>query len=168
MKKQIVTLIISLLCLNSYCQITNKLTFDSLKKELIPFLINSKDIIDNELEDYKSGKRQISIVGLQNNYYKGDLKDGIYRFSQTQTHSRVYFIIIEDNNYIILNIATREGLDLAIKNTLDFCERKKYCEILINDYISRMIRIYYQKNKNPNVGADLNCLYGKKDNKDLP
>ena len=167
-KRKIISLLMFLFCLNCNSQTIKILTFESLKKELLPFLINNKDIMDNEIEDYRSGKKQISIVGLQNNYFKGDLKDGIYRFSQTRTHSRVYFVIIEKNNFTILDLSSRDGLDLAIKNTLDFCERSKYCEEITNDYVSREIRIYYSKNKNPNVGTDVNCLYGIKVTKKLP
>ncbi len=164
----IMIMLVFLICLNSSCQTVKTLTFDSLRKELILFLVKNKDINNSEVEDYYSGKRQVSINGVQNDYHEGYLKDGIYSFYQTRTHSKVYFVIIEKSNFTILDLSNREGLDVAIKTTLDFCERREYCEEITNDYISRMIRLFYRKNKNPTVGTDTNCLYGVNSKKDLP
>lgn len=162
------TLLVFLIYLNSSSQTTKELTFDSLKNELITFLIEKKDITDLEIKDYKNGKKQMCVNGVHNNYNKGVLINGIYSFYQTRTHSKVYFVIIEKNNYTILDLSNRNQLDLAIKNTLDFCDRSEYCEEITNDYISRLIRIFYRKNKNPNAGTDTNCIHGIKDTKDLP
>lgn len=168
--KNNILLLLLMLCFNSSCQTTKniKLTFQSLENELIPFLIKNKDIEEFEKDDYTSGKKHLNIFGIQNNYYKGELKDGIYSFSQTRTHSRIYFVIIEKNKFTILDITTKIGLEESIRNTLDFCERSNYCEEITTDYISRLVRTYYKKNKNPLAGMDVNCERGINTTKDLP
>ncbi len=156
------------LCINANCQSLKVFTFKLLEKELVLFLIKNKDIFESEIKDYNDGKKRLNIFGIYNNYRGGKLKNGIYCFSQTRTHVRNYFVIIENENFIILNISNRQGLDIAIKDTLDFCERNKYCEKITNDYITRLIRTYYNFNKNPIAHIDLNCENGIKDKIDLP
>lgn len=165
--KIFISLLILFHCAAS-CQTTKNLSFQSIEKELTDFLIRNNDIQNFELEGYQSGKTHIKISGIHNEYSGGDLKDGIYAFYQGRTHARSYFVIIEKEKFVILDISTRKGLEEAIKNTLDFCERNRYCEQITNDYVSRLIRVYYNKNINPSDSIDRNCIHGVKDTKDLP
>ncbi|MCZ8144640.1 hypothetical protein [Flavobacterium sp.] len=168
-KRKIIKYLVALLIYsNSNSQDLNTLTFDSLKTHLITFLIKNNDIREFEIDDYKSGRRQIDVIGIQNDYHKGDLKNGIYSFYQTRNHSRVHFVIIENNNYTILNLSNRDGLNLGIIALLNFCERSKYCEIIINDYISRLIRVYFKNNLIVNTGNELNSLNCIKTKEGLP
>lgn len=166
--KIITTFLLMLIHLSSNCQTSKNLTFESLEKELTKFLINNNDIQKYELKDYMSGKTHIKIIGVQNEYSNGNLKDGIYAFYQTRTHARSYFIIVEKDEFTILNLSNKNGLHEAIKKTLDFCEKSRYCETITNDYVSRLIRVYLNKNINPIDSVDKNCLYGVTDTKDLP
>lgn len=168
-KRKIVTYILAIfICNVSSSQDFKALTFDSLKKDLIIFLIKNNDIKEFEKEDYISGKRQIDIIGVQNDYHKGFLKDGVYSFYQTRSHSRVHFVIIENNNYTILNLTNRDGLDLGIINLLNFCERSKYCEDITNDYISRLLRVYYRNILTFNQGKNSNSSSCIKSKEELP
>jgi hypothetical protein len=164
-----VGLVIMLLaCVTTSCQTVRKITFPNLEKELIEFLVKNGDIHNLEVEEYKNGKRRVTISGLYNDYNKGTVIDGLYSFYQNRTHARAYFLLVENNKYTILDISSRQGLDLSIKNTLDFCERNKYCVDITNDCISRIINVYYNINLNPRAGADINCESGVKDTKALP
>lgn len=165
---KIIIIIICVLPLKSIGQTLENKTFSCLEKELIKFLIEKKDILEFEVEKYKNGKSRLNISGAQNNYRKGELKDGIYIFSQTRTHVRLYFVIVEENNFTILDISNREGLEISIKNTLDFCERKKYCQKITGNYVTGLIRAYYTKNRTPTAGMDINCERGVRNTKDLP
>lgn len=166
--KTYISFLVLMICFTSSCQTVKKASFASLEKKLTTFLIDNGDIHNLEVEDYKSGKRSLTIIGLYNNYNKGELLNGIYSFSQNRTHARAYFLIIDNEKYTILNLSSRKGLDEAIKNTLNFCEKNKYCVDISNDYVSRLIRVYYTINKNPNARIDINCESGVISTKDLP
>jgi len=152
----------------SISQNSSDLKFEVLEKQLLQFMINNNDFSENEVEDYTSGKFHLRIAGVQKSYSSGKVMDGIYSFGRLTTHTRSYFLIVEDNKFTILNISSRQGLDRAIIDVLDFCDRKKYCVKLTTDYISRIIHVYYTKNVNPAAGMDTNCEYGVKDVKEVP
>ncbi|UPT71590.1 MAG: hypothetical protein M0D53_04290 [Flavobacterium sp. JAD_PAG50586_2] len=135
---------------------------------MIDFLIKKGDIKDHQVHDIKNGTYKLDFFGLYNDYHNENLIDGIYSFSAPISHTKSYFLIIDKSNYTILDISTREGLDMAIKNTLDFCEKQKYCSDFTEDYISRILTVYYRKNKNPSAGIDVNCENGITSKKDLP
>ena len=70
MKKYIkIYLFILLSSMNVNCQSTKKLTFQSIEKDLIIFLIKNKDIMENEIKDYYNGKKHLNIFGIQNKYF---------------------------------------------------------------------------------------------------
>lgn len=138
-------------------QTIEKLTFESTEKKLLDFIISKGDVPLNDIENFKSGKYGLYFFGVYNNLKKGDLINGIYCFSLARTHSKNYFLIVENNNYIILDITSKKGLELAIENTLNFCEREKYCSDLISENVTRLINTYYKINLNPNNRIDVNC-----------
>ncbi len=149
-------------------QNTEKLTFDSIKYDLINFLVSKNELDNTRANKLKNGKDKFNLSGLFNNRKEGDLINGIYSFSVFSSHSRGYFIIVENNTFTILDISTRVGLDKAIKDVLDFSERSKYCVSISNEIITRLITVYYNKNKNPLAGFDLNCEKGVLNTDDLP
>jgi len=166
MKKILVTIIL-FVCATS-CQTVKNINSKDLEKVLLDFLIQNGDIHKLELDDYKSGKRDISIKGFFSNSKKEVLINGIYMFYQNKTHSKNYYVIVENGKNIILNISSRQGLDLAIKDVLDFCDRNKICADITEEYVNRMVSMYYRKNKNPMAGIDVNCERGISDTKNLP
>lgn len=149
-------------------QISHKLTFEKLRVETIDFLLHKKEVTEARAEKLKSGEFSFILRGVNNNLAEGDLKNGMYAFSLLDDHCRGYFLIVENDSHIILDIGTRTGLDEAIKNTLDFCERNKFCVDITNDYVSRLIGVYYNINKNPLNGHDINCEKGVKEINELP
>lgn len=166
MKKTLVTIIL-FICATS-CQTVKNINSKDLEKVLLDFLIQNGDIHKLELDDYKSGKRDISIMGFFSNTRKDALINGLYVFYQNRTHARIYYVILEDGKYTILNISSREGLDLAIKNVLDFCDKNKLCADITEQYVNRIVGMYYRKNKNPATRIDVNCERGISDTKYLP
>jgi hypothetical protein len=160
-------IIITLLICSPFVRGQEKVTFKSLSDKLVDFLQQEREIHINDVTELKS-RDTFVLSGLFNDKKSGDLTNGFYVFSSGRSHSKVYYLIFENNTYTILNITTRQGLDTAIKNTLDFCDREKYCFEITRDCVSRLIGVYYKINKNPENRIDINCLYGVKDTKDLP
>lgn len=148
-------------------QINTNFTLDSIQSNLVDFLIKKGEINENLIDEFKIKKGKIHIIGLINGYSKNKLIDGIYSFSAPISHTRTYYLIIEEEKYTILDLSNIEGLNIAISNTLSFCERKKYCSDLSKIYISGMISIFY-KNKNPTTLIEKNCEKNLKNTKELP
>lgn len=167
MKNILIILLVTFVC-SCKAQNVENLTYKSLKNILVDFL-NSKNEINNERAiKYKSGEYKFNLRGVFNNWQEEKLKKGIYAFSSFGSHSRAYFVIVENEKYTILDISTREGLDLAIKNVLDFSEKQKYCVDITEKYISKLISVYYNINKKPGQGIDINCEKGISNTDDLP
>lgn len=149
-------------------QVSDKLTFDTLKIELINFLSSKNELDKSRAEKLKKGENSFNLNGLFNNRHDGELINGLYSFSIFSSHSKGYFVIVENNSFTILDLSSREGLDKAIKDVLDFSERSKYCVSISSDIVSRLIIVYYNINKNPLAGFDLNCEKGVINTDDLP
>ena len=161
-------ILFSLFSLSCFSQPKTELTYKSLQSSLTEFLISNGDIRTEKIDDYRQGKSEIRLTGLFNNFQKEKLIDGIYSFAIGCSHCKAYFVIVDQSQYTILNISSKEGLNIAIQNTLDFCDRNKYCVDITKDYISRLISVYHNINKNPTAGYDANCQRGVKDTKTLP
>ncbi|NHN26927.1 hypothetical protein FIA58_014680 [Flavobacterium jejuense] len=154
--------------ITSKSQVVDKLTFDTLKIELINFLSSKKDTNKSSIERLKNNESEFNLRGLFNNRREGELINGLYSFSIFGSHTKGYFVIVENNSYTILDLSTREGLDKSIKDVLDFSERSKYCVSISSDIVSRLITVYYNINKYPLAGIDLNCERGVSTTDDLP
>nr|WP_315240134.1 hypothetical protein [uncultured Flavobacterium sp.] len=166
--KRILIILMVTLSLTSSCQTIKNIEYKTLEKELVTFLIKNGDVHNLELKEYENGNRGISIKGFFNNYQKGELINGIYIFYQNRTHARNYYVIIEGEKYTILNISSRDGLDKSIKDVLDYSDRNKLCADITEEYVTRLVAMYYRKNKNPQAGIDVNCESGVKDTIGLP
>lgn len=166
--KNILSILILLLSITSSCQTTKNLNFTSIEDKLIEFLIKKGDIMEHQVKSFKNKEYSIHLIGVKNGYNKDTLINGIYFFSAHISHTKTYYLIVENDNYTILDLSNREGLDVSIKNTLDFCERQKYCSDITEDYINRIIGVYYKINKNPLIKTDVNCEKETKHTKDLP
>ncbi|KAF2519341.1 hypothetical protein E0W68_03025 [Flavobacterium salilacus subsp. salilacus] len=146
------------------------LTFQSLKEHLVDFLIEKGDIRENEIKEFKNDLEKIKVIGVYNNVNKGKLINGVYSFFIPRTIARSNFVIVDDNKFIILDLTNKEGLESSISNLMIFCEKQNYCYTITQDYISRMIRIFYTINKNPKLRKDFNCEqeYGVISTESLP
>ncbi len=157
-----------LLSFSSSCQVTKNLSSNSIQKDLIDFLIAKGEIRDNFIKNYTENKRKIHVTGVLNRYSKDELINGIYVFSAPISHTRAYYLLVEDDKYTILDLSSKKDLDSSLSIMLDFCERQRYCSDFIEEYSKRMIGLYYRMNKNPLAGMDVNCENGLKDSNDLP
>lgn len=148
-------------------QTKSNLTMDSINDDLVTFLIEKGDINTRFASDFKNNKNKIHVFGLINNYSKNELIDGMYSFSAPISHTRAYYLIIDDKQFTILDLSNKDGCNLALKNTLDFCEKRNYCTNIVKQYISGIIYMYY-KNKNPLKIINVDCKKHMKNHKDLP
>nr|WP_315240138.1 hypothetical protein [uncultured Flavobacterium sp.] len=165
MKKAIILIYLLIVSYNGLCQSKGQLTFDTLKSNLIEDLYAIKAIDTVWMENVKKGEYSLNISGLENNLREGDLKNGIYFFN-IKRYS--YFVLVENSHYMLLDFRSRHGLDLSVLNLMDFCERNNYCVQVTNNYVTKLIGIYYHVNKDLSRGLDVNCEKGIKDTKGLP
>lgn len=166
--KNKLSILILFITLTSSCQSTKNIHVNTIENNLIDFLIKKGDILTHQVNDFKNKKYSIHVTGVMNGYSEEKLLNGIYHFSSGFTHTRVYYLIVEDDKHIILDLSTRESLDASIKITLDFCERQKYCSNITAEYISKLIGVYYVINKNSGLRMDVNCENDIIQKKDLP
>jgi len=160
----ILALIISVTCFGQ-----NKLTYSELKNNVIDYLVINKNLNNENAKKYKSGEYNgFTLVGSINQFNDEELKDGLYQFAPLASHQRIYFTLVENDNYTIIDLSTRQQLDDAITKVLDFCERKKFCHEISIAYAGKLISYFYNNNKNPNNGYDINCGKEKLTLKDLP
>ena len=167
--KYILLFLISTTIFNCQSQNQQRLTYDGLKPHLVDFLISKKEINKERAENLKSGKHTFGLYGaFKRKPHKEELVNGMYLFSPMASHSRYYFVLVENKNFIILDISNRKGLDKSISVSLDYCERQKYCVEVTNEIVKMLLDTYYNKNKNPHAGHDLNCKNGAINLDDLP
>jgi len=168
MKKIIIFSIILILqvltCLGQEKSISKKI----LMPQLVSFLNQQSEIKDYELVGFNKGERELEIYGSMNNYRKDEFIDGVYTFYNSVTHHKTYFLLIDNGEFKILNIATLDGVKKSMTDLIDFCERKKYCGEITNEYVTKLLVTYTKINKKPNNRVDNNCKSGVKDVKDLP
>ncbi len=148
-----IVLILTFLLVSNFgfSQPTKKLTLDSLKLELAKFLVEKHQI--------KDVTQNVNFYGLHSDKVDENLKKGIYAFKPSWNHSSIFFVIIEDNTFDILDISTLQGLKESINKTLVFSDKMNYCVEIIDDYISRLINVHYTFNKYPRSLINPNCKF---------
>jgi DNA polymerase III delta prime subunit len=164
-------IIFSILIFACSCSSQNiqRLTFEKLKIETLNFLVKKSELKKERYEKFKSGEYNAYVLkGVINNLKEDKVLDGMYVFYLIDEYSKKYFVLVKENNYVILDVSTRFYLDESIKITLDYCEKNKYCVNLINEYIPILVKAFYSTNKNPMNGHDVNCENGVNDLKTLP
>jgi hypothetical protein len=166
--KKIFFLFFTFVILSCKAQDSSVLTFDSLSVKLIDYLYLKGEIDSVRSEKLKNKEYKFGFVGFFNNTEKGVLKDGIYVFSSLTSNNLVYYVIVENNSFQILDFSKREELENTIKLILDFSERKKYCVDITSDLISSIIKSFYNINKYPINRRDVNCYNGVISTEDLP
>lgn len=166
--KKIILFCFFLAILSCKAQDNNILTFDSLSPKLIDYLLLKGEIDSIRAKKLKSKEYKFAFVGFFNKTEKGELKDGIYVFSSLASHNQVYYVIVENNSFQILDFSKREELDDTLKKILDFSERQKYCVDITSELISDVIKSYYNINKFPINRRDINCYKGVVSSEDLP
>jgi hypothetical protein len=167
MRKKVFYLLffIQFCCFQGFSQESRKLTFENLKLEIIEYLFKTDKIDSIHFTNYKNSKYTFNILGLQNGTKEGELINGIYVFSADKYG---YFVIVENNLYTILDVSSRHNLDVALLQLINFCDRNKYCVEITNDYVAKLLRTYYNENKNLNRALDINCERGINNTDDLP
>jgi hypothetical protein len=154
--------------LSCKAQVSNPLTFDSISLKLIDYLYLKGEIDLNRAEKLKTKEHKFGFVGFFNKTEKGELKDGVYVFSSLSSNNLVYYVIVENNSFQILDFSKREELDNTLKIVLDFSERKKYCVDITSELISSIVKSFYNINKYPMNRRDINCYKGVVSSDDLP
>ncbi|WP_299223558.1 hypothetical protein [uncultured Aquimarina sp.] len=155
MKKTLLLILILFVSSISYSQETKKISFDDLKIELENFLVEKNQIRYLEKDSVKIGR--LYIGGIHNKLLDKQLKNGIYVFNNNSTHSLSFFVIIENNSYDILDISTLSGLIESAKKVIVFSNKQNYCYEITIDYLSRLIGVHYNINRNPRYIGNKNC-----------
>lgn len=143
MKNWIIILLLFLFSFG-YSQQNKELTLDSLKLELAKFLVKKRQL--ENLEVYTEKKQGLNFRGIHDFSTVEKLKNGIYRFSNFSSHKLVFFVVVEDNTFDILDVFSINDLKISVDKTLDFCFKKKYCTEIISDYVTRLFRVHYLEN----------------------
>jgi hypothetical protein len=137
--KKIILFCVLFTTLSCKAQVNNELTFDSLSLKLIDYLYSKGEIDSNRVKKLKDKEYKFSLVGFFNKTEKGDLKDGVYIFSSLSSHSQIFYVIVENNTFQILDFSKREELDDALKKVLDFSDRKKYCVDITKELVLSVV-----------------------------
>ncbi|WP_431107683.1 hypothetical protein [Winogradskyella poriferorum] len=143
MKNWVIILLLFLFSFG-YAQQNKELTLDSLKLELAKFLVKKKQL--KNLELYTEKKQGLNFRGIHNFSTVEKLENGIYTFSNFSSHRLVFFLIVEDNTFHILDVFSIDDLKVSVDKTLEFCLKQKYCTEIISDYITRLFRAHYTEN----------------------
>nr|WP_315240140.1 hypothetical protein [uncultured Flavobacterium sp.] len=163
--KHLILLLTLFVISTSIGQEKSSLVFGTIKTDIIERLYKVEALDSAWVMNLNKEKYSFHLKGLQNGLENKELQIGIYGLT---LKNYTYFVLVEKNNYILLDFRTRHGLDLSLINLIDFCERNKYCVEITNDYVSRLLRIYNDVHKNLNRGFDINCERGIKNTKGLP
>lgn len=161
-------LFLILICSFCYGQSNDTLTYNYVKPKLVNFLKIEKQVSDKVATDILNGEYSFNFVGFFNSKSFKVLKDGLYVFSTNRTDCKVYFVIVENSDFKIINLTTQDQLKDAISLILDFSERKKYCISITSEIIKSFLHAYYNINLDPLNRTHINCLKGITTTDDLP
>lgn len=162
---KIVNLVFLFFCNAIFSQ---NLSREEVKEDLIEFLYNRKEISLERAEAYRNNEAVFYLRGVINMNKEEFLRDGMYTFSSLISHTRTYFILVDNDHYDILKLDDRKELDIALLRILDFCEEKRICVDIKNKYIQRIIDVYYNVNRLVDNEFDIDCYDYEEQKRNLP
>lgn len=169
MKTKALTTLLFLFFLTSCCaQALKTLPKNQVIKELSDYIYTNSDYLPPNTYTLDEIRKNLRLFGMFHSNTEESLINGLYGFSMSHSHSRVYYLIVEGDKYKILDVSTRKNLDASLKELLDFCERQKYCYEITLEYMNRITAAFYRINKSPYKGEDANCEGGVRNTNGLP
>lgn len=154
--RKFISALILVLSISCKSQTNNEL--GKLKNSIGKTLLAKKMITKEEFDNGKG----FSIYGLHEDIIDYEnLKFGIYVIS-TGSHQPVNFIIYEKDSIHFLDAYSYEEFIISLEKLLKYSFKKEYCDEIIIDYVSRLIRIHYNINRNLRGNTDNNCEFPKR------
>jgi len=138
-------------------QVLSRLPKNQIINELSNYIYSNSDYLPANTYTRDEIRKTLRVYGMFHSETDELLVNGLYGFSMSHSHARVYYFIVEDDKYKILDVSSRKNLDASLKELLDFCERQKYCYEITLEYMNRITAAFYRINKNPYNGEDFNC-----------
>jgi len=139
-------ILLCFLCINIYAKSTN-IQSDSIKYAVVSFLIKEeKDLpmsILSGLHDFSNDR----IRNVKTNEPLDPNAEGIYVFWSTSEHSFNHILLIEKNDFQIINM--REKMETSLSQFVLFLKRKDYSK---DDVIFYLEQFIYFSNLNSNGG----------------
>lgn len=146
------------------CQSQEFSQLNLIKNEAARFLNDEGDLSDKSYKSYINTGKGISINGIHNNLNKENPSEGIYSIS-ISNHSRIHFLLFSKKDIQILSLSDRTHLSNSIGKVIEYSREKKLCKEITQDYISRLVTVYYTINKNLKTRLDRNCEFKSVSNK---
>ncbi len=147
-----------------YSQTASNIQYEKLKASIIDDLYEIQFIDASWREKLKDGSYTLHISGALNNTFDDKLKVGVYIFI---LKNYTFFLLINENNYQILDFRDKHGLDMSLLRLFEFCDNRHYCIDIISTYVTKLITIYSEQ-KDISKGMDINCRNGIRDSRILP
>ena len=130
-----------------------------IKSEIASFLHSKGDLSEQRYQSFKKSREGFSVRGIHNREnLKRINKDGIYKISASN-HSRVHYLLLQDEIIHILSLHNRTDLSLSINKVVRYSIEKGICREVMLGYINRLVNTFYARNKNLETRLDKNCEF---------
>jgi hypothetical protein len=140
-------------------------SYGFVKSNVIDQLYCLNKISLKQKEDLTNNTHSLDIIGAENNYFNSKLKFGIYQFN---IYQKTYFVLLDEDQIKLVHLDDHKSFVNAFEEVVTFCNKHKYCYLITEKYISKIIIGYYNVNTNLRAGYDINCTRGIFDLKMMP
>ncbi|NLN24080.1 MAG: hypothetical protein GX163_00130 [Bacteroidetes bacterium] len=137
-KTKIIFVLVFLCCLPTFSQSIKPLTYKEIKTGIASYLVEIGFF--KGIEEYHTDTNTIRFSGFFNEIAdKNAIPDGVYCSSTRASHGIYLFVIVDGNEYKILNLYDKQDLFSSLTEILNFSIKKDYCKELVIEYIERAL-----------------------------
>lgn len=155
--------LIFLCCSIAFGQSNKSLTYEKLKTGIANYLVE----IDyfKSIEEYYADTDKFHLKGFFNEIIdKSSISDGIYQFSSGSSHEIPWLILVDNGNYKILNLSSKNELYTTLIEILNFSGNKSYCKEIVLEYVERLFNWHFLMQQ---YKRQSNCYFPENNNSAL-
>ena len=137
-KAKIIFVLVLLCCLPTFSQRDKPLTYEEIKTGIANYLVEVGFF--KGIEEYHTDTNTIRFSGFFNEIAdKDSIPDGVYKSSTRASHGIYLFVIVDGNEYKILNLYDKKELFRSLIEILNFSIKRNYCKEVVIEYIESVL-----------------------------
>ena len=138
-----ISLVLASFCwIFTFSQSDDSITYANIETGIANYLVEIGYF--KEIKESRTNSNKIRLSGFFNEITdKDSIPNGVYKYSTRSSHGIYLFVVVEENNYKILNLYDKKELFRTLNEILNFSIKRDYCKEVVIEYIESALHWHF-------------------------